>query len=936
MKKFYLPALGLAVMALLITFLFSQAMRPKKADAKNEEENEMQYRKELAEYEFNILKDPVTGMIPEDARQKEMEASARIPAKGTFGRTENLNTYTTAGPFNIGGRTRCVQYDIRYDGTSNRVLIAGGVNGGIFKSTDGGATWVWKNTADIHSVTSIVQDTRIGISPITGQPYRNTWYAGTGEFQPSSYAPGAFLVGHGLFVSDDNGETWRPINASRIGSIYAFDAVYDLVNRIVVSPNTGDVFVARLSSIGKLTRLGVDSFQSQQVLGPSSLTGINSGNQVTDIVINNAGKMYAAFSGENPLSASNPVAPLEGIWESTTGALGSWTKIASSTINTAWPAAGNYGRVVLALAPSDQTQLFALYDNLQTDNPSGTLSEAGLCKIDMSTPGSYSYTDLSSNMPFFDQTGRGFQIQGGYDMAITIKPNDPNTIIIGGVNAIRSTDGFTSTSNQTVIGGYTYAGNPGLSNTHPDHHWFTWRPGSNTEMLMSDDGGIRVTTNISATPVAFTPLNNQYQVAQYYFVTIDPTNGEYTFMGGTQDNQCHFRNGLSATPNNHSQIAVGDGFSVGISTPVTGTKYLYVSSYDGSIRRLTVDAATNTNFSGQTIIKPTGSTSEFITQFYLNPENTSQLYFAGLNKLYRTTNASSVTSGTWTQMTGYSNTFTDTIRSFATTRGTYNSNHILLIGTSRGRILRLADPANAAATTAPVQIYNFNSPVNVIDIAVNPRNADTAIAVVSNYGTTFPHIVWTGNATAASPTWTNIEGNLIGPSMRSCEVVLRPNGSVEYYVGTSAGMFSTTTVNGASTSWVKEGVGTPLEFAIVSSLAQRYTDYTMVVGTHGNGMWYTNYAFPTGVNPVLNDKRFIVSAYPTVTRNNLIYQTGTISGIRNMDMCIVDMNGRIVWQNKRAFQNGSIPVDHLSAGNYVLSIWSDNRKYQYVTKFIKQ
>jgi len=113
------------------------------------------------------------------------------------------------------------------------------------------------------------------------------------------------------------------------------------------------------------------------------------------------------------------------------------------------------------------------------------------------------------------------------------------------------------------------------------------------------------------------------------------------------------------------------------------------------------------------------------------------------------------------------------------------------------------------------------------------------MAVVSNYGAN--SIFWTGNATSASPTWQMIEGNVDIPSVRACEIIVKTTG-VEYYIGTSVGLFSTTKINGSSTVWSREigTAGKPSEMlntAIVNSLASRWSDNTLVVGTHGNGMF---------------------------------------------------------------------------------------------------
>jgi hypothetical protein len=55
------------------------------------------------------------------------------------------------------------QYDIRYNGTTNRVIIAGGVSGGIYKSIDNGATWVRKSPTGEHYSCTNCWDTRAEI-----------------------------------------------------------------------------------------------------------------------------------------------------------------------------------------------------------------------------------------------------------------------------------------------------------------------------------------------------------------------------------------------------------------------------------------------------------------------------------------------------------------------------------------------------------------------------------------------------------------------------------------------------------------------------------------------------------------------------------------------------------------------------------------------------
>jgi hypothetical protein len=134
------------------------------------------------------------------------------------------------------------------------------------------------------------------------------------------------------------------------------------------------------------------------------------------------------------------------------------------------------------------------------------------------------------------------------------------------------------------------------------------------------------------------------------------------------------------------------------------------------------------------------------------------------------------------------------------------------------------------------------------------------MVVLTNYGRTVgavfnnvTNILWTNDAKSASPTWRLQEGNLEGTpttgfiSARSCMITVKKDGSgnpvTEYYVGTAAGLFAVenlgpTLIGGGSPSWQREG-STTLNYAVVNSLAYRPDDNVLLVGTHGNGLYYT-------------------------------------------------------------------------------------------------
>lgn len=360
-------------------------------------------------------------------------------------------------------------------------------------------------------------------------------------------------------------------------------------------------------------------------------------------------------------------------------------------------------------------------------------------------------------------------------------------------------------------------------------------------MLCGNDGGIQRTTDNLAATVAWTPINSGYRTYQYYYVTVDPRLGNTKVLGGSQDNGSTRNTGGSGT--SFEMVWGGDGVSVGLSDLIGGIQYEYVGSQVGSINRRASGTAIG---SIDAVITPTGESGSglFVTLFKLDDDNTQILYYANDNALYRTISASTVTSATWTSMTGIATSVgaANDITALALTRGTYSATTAsLFLGTSDGKVYRLNDPAAVAAGTSPVDITggSFPSSANVSSIAVNPRNDDTVLVTFSNYGVT--SVFWTGTANSATPTWTAVEGTLTLPSYRSSAIAVTTAG-VEYFAGTSAGLYNSLGLPGAVT-WTQEAP-TDIGNAVITSLSLRPADGRLLVGTHGYGMWYTSLPIP--------------------------------------------------------------------------------------------
>ena len=135
----------------------------------------------------------------------------------------------------------------------------------------------------------------------------------------------------------------------------------------------------------------------------------------------------------------------------------------------------------------------------------------------------------------------------------------------------------------------------------------------------------------------------------------------------------------------------------------------------------------------------------------------------------------------------------------------------------------------------------------VHDIAINPDNADELMVVISNYNT--ESLFYSTNG---GQNFTAVQGNLsgvqqtvglytywTGPSIRSATILPTDDGLI-YIVGTSTGVYSTKVIDGDNTVWDQESndfIGN----TVTEYLESREADATVVVGTHGRGIFIGQY-----------------------------------------------------------------------------------------------
>ncbi len=819
MKKSYtkLISLGLFVIVLLVVNFLLNTQKNQydhkvvKNYSKANESVEM--KKGRAEYFFRMLRDPKTNRIPPSIRYKELEFAKRLTAKNkSLNKISSNLTWNEAGPNDVGGRTRALAVDVADPNT----IIAGGASGGIWKSTDNGATWKLKSDLNtILSVSSIAQDTRAG--------FTNIWYYGTGESQGSAGDQSglAGFSGNGIYKSIDNGETWQVLQNTLSTDVATYDSPFDFVLKIVVSPANGSIFVA--SDNFGIYRSVDGGVSFNLVLG-----ALNE-HRFSDIAAASNGDLIAVIS--DPGGTNTP-----GVYKSINNG-DMWTNITPND----YPQTSSRG--VIAIAPSNNDVAY-LFLNVQA--VSQTQDDLRFYKFNYSAGTSENRTN---NLPDFASANPKLFTQDSYDMVIAVKPDDENYVFIAGTSLFRSIDGF-STPYQNDKRNWIGGAFPGdYPNFHPDVHSFAFDPSDPNKMWWGHDGGLTYTSDITDTSYqTYFPWenkNNGYNVTQFYQVAIPDLAGDNRIMGGCQDNGTPYFTFDGNTTSPSADVSSGDG-----AYAYFGNNFAYSSSQNGDVYRLAYDANNNPLYpfnvnNPYCDVKPNGAANQlFINPYVVDPNNEDVMYYPGGDVLWRNNQLTTIPdneNGTdigWTKLDNLSAPADYIISALSASK---NPADILYYAASSNgnnnvvpKIYKIANSTTATSGAVDISIPGAQAGAYVHDIAINPDDATEIMVVMSNY-----NIIGLYHSSDGGQNYDAVEGNLQGdaqnpgPSLRGASILPGNNGST-YFVATSIGLFSTTTLNGNNTAWIQEGK-TIMGNVVVDYVVSRKSDGVVAAGTHGRG-----------------------------------------------------------------------------------------------------
>jgi len=872
----------------------------------NQNEPRLDEALERQEWEHLRQMDPATGEIPAGIRKAELAFAKHLPNANSAARSANYN-FKSIGPFNVGGRTRAFALDL----TNENVLIAGGVSGGVWRSTDEGNSWaLMTKPEDHHSVTCLKQDKRFG--------KQENWYYGSGEGRGNSASGifGANYLGTGIWKSQDSAKTWLNLAATNTATPESREP-WDIIWNIALDHTnlTEDVIIA--ATRGQINLSKDDGQTWDTVLGDGPATSV-----YTDVLINEQGDYYAVLSS----GGSD-----EGVWRSEDGS--NWVKINTSPFPT------NYRRMIIAEDPNRPNTLYFLGESVGTGQAADTLARErnSLLKYtylsgDGSGAGGH-WQDLSSNIPFDTSFARVFKSQGGYNLVLAIQPGDSTRMIIGGTNLFMSTDAFSSDSNITQIGGYKPDGDIPFTyrweGHHPDQHVVFFKPSDPDVMYNANDGGVYRWDDVSSATIDWVDLNRGYLTTQFYTIGIDHgTRKSELVFGGLQDNGTQFTSG-GAFSDDWVSPNLGDG---SYCAAEDGGAFYYFSRQNGRMIKAKVDQKGDL-LDFKRIDPESGNSYLFINPFILDRSDNNTMYLSEFNRIWRNSKLDEFpldsiyepTDSNWERFTSMANNYITTFRSSYD-----NPKHRLYYGSSNKGVY-VVENANDGMMQATTITNNILTGGWTSSISVDPRDANKVMVTFSNYRV---HSVYYSENGGAS--WVPSAGNLEaeqpvgsppgigvgdGPSVRTSAIVPTTSGT-RYFVGTSIGLFSTDELNGDSTVWLQEAKNT-IGNAVVDMIDYRETDGFMAIGTHGKGVfsaYITDYLDVTAIDEKIDLQHKL---WPNPAKAHVYID---LNGDKLQELDVFDINGRFIQtlNQERIDSKLKFDVSKLNSGTYIFRLKFDD------------
>ncbi len=464
------------------------------------------------------------------------------------------------GPGNIGGRFNV----LTIDPNNNNIMYAGCASGGIFKTTNGGTTWI-----------PVFDDQPyLSISCITLDPVNSSIvYVGTGDLNISGFP----FIGDGVYKSINGGSTWTHLGLSD----------QRIISEIKINPTNTQIIYAATMGLPMVRNADRGLYKSVdgganwiQVLYVNDSTGVIA----MQMDYNNPNTLYAATWNRIRNNHEGIIWGVDAHIYKTTDGGANWNILSNGLPS------GIYSRISMTMSGTNPQILYCTF----TDT---TLDLYGIYKT---TNGGIIWNQITT-------TGLNNPLngQGWYSGGIFVNPTNNDELWLCGVDLWRSDDGGANW-NLGAPDWWTY-------DVHADHHDISF---SNTKVFASTDGGT-YSKNFAST--TWTDIENIPNNQFYRVVTHPFQSGLY--VGGVQDNGTS--GGNATVLNNWERYYGGDGFQARYNN--VDPDYFYFETQNGGIIE-TIDGGFN--FSDVGDLTDPNDRRNWDMPYLLSPQDQYTMYLA--------------------------------------------------------------------------------------------------------------------------------------------------------------------------------------------------------------------------------------------------------------------------------------------------------------------
>lgn len=686
------------------------------------------------------------------------------------------------------------------------VVVAGGADGGLWRSTDRGTHWtpVGDHLATL-SIGSLAVDETSGC----------VFIAGTGEANTSSDS----YAGVGFYRSVDCGLTWTRVGPDELNGA--------LIWHVRTDPNQpGQVWAGTSRGV----YVSQDSGASWTLNFKLDTTDFV-GNQWTDVIAQPGTQTVVGVVGWRNGDVHN------GIYVSRDGG-GTWGLVANPQ---GWVPQDHQGRVTFAYS-ADGTQLYAIDEDptLMLHFSSGTSTLlGGVFNVKGGDPaGPYNQIASSSKLMSSGSAEtvssgamKGYQpgVQAWYNQFLAVDPADSDHVYLGLEEVYETLNGGSSWNTVAPYWNLTlpcfsyqpFEGTCDRNGAHSDQHAAVIAAGT---LWVGNDGGVYSRSLGNHNVGQWTNLNQTLGTLQFYSAAAGQAPGQpLTYYGGLQDNGT-----AKVIP---GQLAVqpfgGDGGATIVDPGNPDnviTEYVYLTM-----------ARSNDGGHHWTTIAPSDPHPRFIAPFGPDRLNPSTIV-AGGEKVWVSTRGYATTSADWQAVydtgAGHSITALDSAggTAYAAWCGPCNPHMTTAAASSasfqRGISTNAGGAWHALAMTGLPNRF-------VSGVAIDPRNGSHAWVTFSGYSRNWivgPNDPGTGHVfetTDGGNTWADRTNGLVDSPVNALLVT-----GGHLVVSTDIGVFADTDTHG--TGWHRLGTGLPT--VVVDQLTLTPAG-TILAATHGRGLW---------------------------------------------------------------------------------------------------